>query len=205
MPTAERSFFASSPSAARRGFAERKRRSRLAHERRRVGHDTNDPRAGGQRRFQPGERHASGDGNQQMAVRKTIALLGQHAGDLVGFHGQNQDAGEFQNVGVRRGGFRAGFRGESGAGRGRHVAGDDFPGEDNFRADEAARQGGGHFARAEKADGEFGCHGNCLAGRFVRRKRKRAGKFAVNSRLEFAPVESIVNGVAGFPMNSALN
>jgi hypothetical protein len=51
-------------------------------------------------------------------------------------------------------------------------------GEDNFRADEATRERRGHFARAEKADGKVGCHGNYVAGRFVRRKRKRADEFA---------------------------
>jgi hypothetical protein len=59
-------------------------------ERGRVGHHANDARAGGQRRFQLCERHAGGDGNQQMIVCEMPALFGQRGGDLVGFGGQNQ-------------------------------------------------------------------------------------------------------------------
>ena len=84
----------------RRGFAERKRRRRFANERRRVGHHANDARAGGQRRFHFGKRHTGGDGNQQMFICEIAALFGQNPGDLVGFHGENKDVRELQNVGV---------------------------------------------------------------------------------------------------------
>jgi len=36
--------------------------------------------------------------------------------------------------------------------------------------DETAGQRGGHFARAEKTDGEIGCHENFVAGCLVERK-----------------------------------
>ncbi len=88
-----------------------------------------------------------------MFIGEIAALFGQNTGDLVGFHGENKDVRELQNVGAGRGGFGAGFLRESGARRLRQVAGEDFFWKNNFRANEAARKRGGHFARAEKADG----------------------------------------------------
>ena len=52
-----------------RGFAERERRSARADERRRVGHDADDARARRQRGFQFCQRHAGGDGDEQMIAR----------------------------------------------------------------------------------------------------------------------------------------
>src|SRR5208283_2900816 len=121
----------------RRGFAERKRRRRFANQRGRVGHHANDPRVGGQRRLHFGKRHPGGDRNQQMFVREIAALFGQNPGYLVGFHGENKDVRELQNVGAGRGGLGAGFLGEGGARRLGQIAGDDFFWENNFRANEA--------------------------------------------------------------------
>ena len=145
-------------------------------ERRRVGHDADDARAGGQRGFQFRERHAGGDGNQQMIAGERAANFREHGGDLVGLGRQNQDVREFGHVGVGRDGFRADFGGEIFARGVVRIAGDDFPGDDDFGADEAFGQGRGHFAGAEKTDFQWSCHESFVAGRLVQRKRKPASR-----------------------------
>ena len=123
-----------------------------------------------------------------MFFGERAANFRQRGGNLVGFGRQNQDAGEFRDFGVGRDRFRADFGGEMFS-RGVHrVAGDDFAGADEFAADEAAGERGGHFARAEKADFQWGCHESFVAGHLVERKKITP----VNSRLEFAPLALIL-------------
>ena len=145
-------FFRQLAIRRRRGFAERERRRARADERRRVGHHADDARAGGQRGFEFRERHAGGDGDEQMFFGERAANFRQRGGNLVGFGRQNQNAGEFCDFGVGRNGFCADLGGEMFARGVRRVAGDDFTGAGKFAANEAAGERGGHFARAEKAD-----------------------------------------------------
>ena len=112
----------------------------------------------------------------------------QRGGNLVGFGRQNQNAGEFRDFGVGRNRFRTDFGSEMFT-RGVHrVAGDDFAGAGEFAANEAAGERGGHFARAEKADFQWGCHESFVAGHLVERKKITP----VNSQLEFAPLTLIL-------------
>ncbi len=89
---------------------------------------------------------------------------------MVGLDGENQDIGGFGHVRIGFRGRRADFIGEMFSRGGNRISGDDFLGTDEFRLDETAGQRGGHFARAEKADGEFGCHENFVTGRLMERK-----------------------------------
>ena len=89
-----------------------KRGRARADERGRVGHDADDARAGGQRGFQFRQRHAGGDGDEQMIFGERAGNFRERGGNLVGLGGENQDVREFRDLGVGRDGFRADFGGE---------------------------------------------------------------------------------------------
>jgi hypothetical protein len=89
---------------------------------------------------------------------------------LIGFDGENQNVGGFGHVLIGFRGSHSEFIGEMVSGGGDRVSRNHVLGPDQFGMDEAAGERGGHFARPEKSDGEFGCHENFVAGQLMERK-----------------------------------
>ena len=94
-----------------------------------------------------------------MVGREFVADFGQHRRRLVRLHRQNQHFGKIGHLGVGRGHPGTGLLREGRARRRHGVAGDDLFGGDQSCTYKSLRKRRGHFARAEKADGEFRSHG----------------------------------------------
>ena len=107
-----------------------------------------------------------------MVFCEIIANLSQDGAGLIRFHGQDKDFGKLRYIWIERGGFGPGLLCERGASGVNGVAGDDLFRRDQARPNEALGQGRGHFACAQKADGEPGGHVGFVTGRLGERKRK---------------------------------
>ena len=138
----------------RRRPAHGERAGRGAHERRGVGHDTHHAGTLAQRPLQAGQRHAGGDGDQQVVGRKVAADFRQYTGDLGRLDRQDQDVGGLDDFQVLDRSPGADLGGKRGQRRFREVAGDDLVRREQLGADETLGNGGGHFAGTEKTERE---------------------------------------------------
>ena len=93
-----------------------------------------------------------------MILCKGFGNFLEHRTNLIGLGGENQNAGRFRHGAVAVGNLSSDFIGKMFAGSLNWVGGDDFTWKNQLGVYETSRQGGGHFARAEKTDFELGCH-----------------------------------------------
>jgi hypothetical protein len=130
------------------------------------------------------QRHAGGDGNEQMIFCERSGNFGECGGNLVGLGRQNQDVGKFGDLGVGRGGFRADFGGKMFRAVSKGSLAMISRGTTISARTKPFGERGGHFARAEKADIQLVAMLFC--------NKTPGGAKSENSRLEFARATPIL-------------
>ncbi|MCG3778028.1 MAG: hypothetical protein JW388_0734 [Nitrospira sp.] len=89
----------------------------------------------------------------------------QHTGHLVGLDGEHQHRASIGHGAIGVGHTRARLFSKCGAGCGHHIACDQLSRRNDAGANAAFGQCRGHFACAQKPDGESCCHARFVTGR----------------------------------------